>query len=547
MAKNKVKKFYAPTTPNYYSSSKWETSYYGGYYNLITDHPEVQVSYQLDVKVKDSMGLSWWTGDKLMKIFLLKVKEFNFFDRLANNAQVTEISSFWMKKEVLMVTKESLEQVFDEICELSPEHKALFINYAKVIKTAEISIPLPPPSSPKPPPMGSGTGEQEGEKNDDEQSEKGESGKQKKQKGNEEGEDQPENSSGGSGEDDKEEKEKEESQGSGGSGDEDGDEDGEETDSESEDDGTRNPERMDGRLNNKISNRTEEIKRARGDLRAFLGEIKKREIVSHHLNGNLVKDTKFIHPRDRAKCKFSDNEYAFANRLVKLLDINFDPATDRINSLRMGKLDPRKVAEVIPGNMNVYYTHEENQTTKPFSVVILQDESGSMSEHYKIDYSKSILKTLYLAFSEILPQDKIYVYGHSGDEIPEVFVYQDKYNQRFEERIESIDARDSNYDGPAIEAVYDKVRGMTDDNIIFITLSDGQPCGSCYGGGEAVSAMKKVLEKCRRDGFVTVGLGILHFNDPDLYNYSCVIKSLGDEMIKKTSHIINKVVKTEFQ
>ena len=533
----KVTKYWAPT---YYSSSKWETSYYGGYYNLINDHPDVQLSYKLDVKVKDTMGLSWWTGDKLMKIFLLKVKELGLDGYLADTAKETEVTSFWVKKKVLMVTPEALAYVFADVCKAATEHKALFENYSKLIKTCEISIPLPPPGG-----GGSSGGEDEQEDEGEGEGQKGDKGGAgaNKEKGGQSGKGTPEGKGQGKSEEG-EGKEKGKGKGGEGDGDETGDSD---TDGEGKDNGKRDSKRGEGTLKNGRANRTAEIQRAKGDLRAFLGEIKKREIQSFHLNGNLVKETKFIHPKDRQKCRFSDDEYAFAARLVKLLDINFDPAVDRINSLRMGKLDPRKVAEVIPGNMNVYYTHEENQTTKPFSVVILQDESGSMSEHYKIDYSKSILKTLYLAFSEILPQDKIYVYGHSGDNKPEVFVYQDKYNQKFEERIESVDSRDSNYDGPAIESVYEKVRGMTDDNIIFITLSDGQPCGCSYGGGDAKDNMKKVLEKCRRDGFVTVGLGILHFNDPTLYNYSCVIKSLGDEMIKKTSHIINKVVKTEFQ
>ena len=535
MAK-KVTKYWAPT---YYSSSKWETSYYGGYYNLINDHPDVQLSYKLDVKVQDTMGLSWWTSDKLMKIFLLKVKELGWDGYLADNAKEVEMTSFWVKKKVLMVTKSSLETVFSEVCFRSAEHKALFENYAKLIKTCEISIPLPPPG-------GGGGGSSE----DEEEEGEGEGEGQKGGKGGagankEKGQTQagaPEGKGEGKGEG---EGKKEKGKGGGeGDGDPDGDGD---TEGKGKDNGKRDEKRGTGLLKNGGANRTADIQRAKGDLKTFLGEIKKREVQSFHLNGNLVKETKFIHPKDRMKCVFSDSEYSYASRLVKLLDINFDPAVDRINSLRMGKLDPRKVAEVIPGNMNVYYTHEENQTTKPFSVVILQDESGSMSEHYKIDHSKSILKTLYLAFSEILPQDKIYVYGHSGDSKPEIYVYQDKYNQKFEERIESVDSRDSNYDGPAIEAVYGKIRGMTDDNIIFITLSDGQPCGCSYGGGGAAENMKKVLEKCRRDGFVTVGLGILHFNDPTLYNYSCVIKSLGHEMIKKTSHIINKVVKSEFQ
>ena len=288
------------------------------------------------------------------------------------------------------------------------------------------------------------------------------------------------------------------------------------------------------------------MKKAKEDLREYLGLIKKREVYDSFLSGN-PKDIRWVQQSETAKCRFTDLEYTYASRLVKLLDIKFDPEQDRINSLRAGKLDPRKIAEVIPGNLNVYYQVEENQTTKPFTVVILQDQSGSMSEYRKMEHSKTILKTLYLAFSEILPPGKLYIYGHTGEAAPKIYVYQDKYTHKFEERIGFMTHEDYNYDGPAIESVYNKVRSMTDDNIIFITLSDGQPCGAGFGGDSAAIHMRKVLEKCRRDGFVTVGLGIKHFNDDTLYNYSCVLQELGDDMIKKTSHIINKVVKTEFQ
>ena len=522
-----------------YSSSRWETSYYGGYYNMIIDHPEIQLNYKLDLDIKTSMGLPWYTGDKLAKIFLLKCKDLNMMDPLTRTAKVEEKTKFWNTKKVLSVDKKTLEAVFNSVCERSPEYKNLFEHYKELLTGMDISVPLPP--DPKKPQIG-GSGSKSKEEGKEEGKGKGK-GKGKEEEGSEA---ETEAAQGkGKGKSKGKSKEEEES--------EDSEENSEENSEDSEDTDDGEGEQEDekswerGTRELKYHEGEESISKARQELKDYLGEIKKREVFSSYLNGNILKDTAWVHHTDRPKCKFTDEEYMYASRLVKLLDINFDPAVDRINSLRTGKLDPRKLAEVIPGNTNVYYLNEENQTTKPFSVVILQDESGSMSEYNKLEHSKRILKTLYLAFSEILPENKLYVYGHSGYGNPKIFIYQDKYNPKFEERIEWLDSHDYNYDGPAIEAIYDKVRNMTDDNIIFITLSDGQPCGRGYGGEQAGAAMKRVLEKCRRDGFVTVGLGIKHFNDPTLYNYSCVLQNLGDDMIKKTSHIINKVVKTEFQ
>ncbi len=502
----------------YYSSSRWETALYGGYYNLIFDHPDVSLNNKVDLDVKKQMGLSSWTAEKLMKIYLLRAKELGLSKHLSNNSKKTKITKWWQEKEVLKVEPSAIRDVLNSIISETPEYSNLFDHYRELIESCEITLPMdPPPSS-------------------------GGSGKKGKGKKKDKEESKSESGASSSAKEDKQKQEKDE-ENQGGKGKEKSDESPED---EGEDDCDEHGyERTEDPLTYKEG--LEKEWKIRKELADYLGEIKKREIYSSFLNGNLLQETKWEHPRDLEQCRFSEDERFYASQLVKTLDINFDPTSDRINSLRTGKLDPRKVAEVIPGNLNVYYTTEENQSTKPFTVVMLQDESGSMSEYDKIHHSKRLLKTLYLAFSEILPQEKIFVYGHSGHGNPRIFVYQDKYNLKFQERIDHMKSRDYNYDGPAIEAIYTKVRAITDDNIIFITLSDGAPCGRGYAGNDAKTSMRKVLEKCRRDGFVTIGLGIKHFNDDGLYNYSSVIHRLDSSMIKQVSHVVNKVVKTEFQ
>jgi hypothetical protein len=59
--------------------------------------------------------------------------------------------------------------------------------------------------------------------------------------------------------------------------------------------------------------------------------------------------------------------------------------------------------------------------------------------------------------------------------------------------------------------------------------------------------MKKAIEMCRRDGFVTVGIGIMYFTVEGMYNYSTVVEDLSIDLVKKTAHVINKIVKTEFK
>ena len=161
---------------------------------------------------------------------------------------------------------------------------------------------------------------------------------------------------------------------------------------------------------------------------------------------------------------------------------------------------------------------------------------------------KKVLNSLYLAMSQILPLDKLYIYGHSGEYEPQIYTFYSPYDTDYETNIQSYDRIDlcQNYDGPVIEEVHRKIRSTNDDRIIFITLSDGEPCGNGYGSYEDVEDLKKVLEKCRRDSFVTLGIGIQTSHVKNHYTYSQVVYDLA-EMSKDVSNIINKVVRAEFK
>ncbi len=292
-----------------------------------------------------------------------------------------------------------------------------------------------------------------------------------------------------------------------------------------------------------------------------LGKVVKQEYVpsrhGFHFSGDRdIPKAVFRLIKDEGTCKYSKTEIFNASQLVNLLDISFENKEDRVQSLKSGKLDVNKLAEVTSGNFNIYYRIQEDISTRPFSVCVLLDESGSM-EGSNIKAGISLMKTLYLAFSQILPQDKMFFYGHTSDgykrpddpenDTPEIRVYHDPYNQTFESSICSAGQNlYENYDGPVIEEVYNKVRSFTSDNIIFIVLSDGQPGGQGYGGQPAIDDMKRIIEKCKRDGFCTAGIGIMYPGVKGIYPYNTVINDLK-EFVKKTSMIINRMVKTEFQ
>lgn len=58
--------------------------------------------------------------------------------------------------------------------------------------------------------------------------------------------------------------------------------------------------------------------------------------------------------------------------------------------------------------------------------------------------------------------------------------------------------------------------------------------------------MKRIIERCKRDGFVTIGVGIRYDEVKWIYPYNTVVYDMKD-FTKRVSLIINHVVKTEFQ
>jgi len=475
---------------DFYSSSKWETSLYGGYKGLIMDHPEVHTDWDVEYEIHKHKDLSFYSGSKLIDIFLVKAKEFGLISILSANPDIETRKGFWEfgEKKFAICNKTAQKTVLELIVKKEREYRSLFLHYTETILTTNIMARLP------------------------DEDEKGDGSKDEKKKEDKSPEIRGPKSEG----------EKEGEKGLSGTC-------------------TRKERREKKAQNEEVTK--EQVAEVLGKL---LEETRKREkITPDNITGKLKKSTKWIYPKGvSSKNLFTKEQEQHAKSLVRLLDINFDPAIDRINSLRAGKFDPRKVGEVPAGNLNIYYMVEPNQTTKPFSVVILVDESGSMSRN--VECAIDVVKTMYLAFSEILPLNKLSIYGHSGNYNPEIYVYKDPYHDNFDGAIGKMSAKGENYDGPVIECIYERVRQYTEDNIIFIVLSDGEPCGDGYGGNKDRQNLRRIVEKCRRDGFVTIGVGIQH-DTGHLYDYNCIVNSLGSDMVKKTSYIINSVVKTEFQ
>ena len=429
-----------------WSSTGWETSFYGGYERTLYDHPEVKIPYAMDVYLDPRSKMSYYTGQKLLKLFLYKVKQFKLTDYLLHKSTLIEKDSWGgmagliaKKKKYLVISEAGKKLALTRIIEHDNELKNLFEHYTQDILNSELQMQI-------------------------------------------------------KGEDDAPEQE-------------------------------------------------------------FSLELEKTSLMKpfskfDSLSGAECPEPVFeIQSKMRRPTYYSERETLLAKQLVDKLDITFDPDFDKIHSLKQGKLDVAKLAESVAGNDHIYMRTEEDQKTKPFSVAILCDESGSMRHDSRINRQYEIVKILYKALSEIMPQDRISVYGHSGDDVPEIYVYQDKYNPTFEDTIDHMINRDlrENYDGPVVEKIHQRIREQNTDNMLMIVISDGAPSGEHnYGGKEAIDELKQVIERCKRDNFVIMGIGFGFDQVREIYGYHTIVDDMS-KVVEKTTTLLNKVVKTEFQ
>jgi hypothetical protein len=461
----------------YKSTSGWEKSHFGGFNRILSDYPFIKLGYEVDIKPgeKISKELGSWLGEKLIKLYILKLKELDLIKYL--KSEEVEREGFFGKTKRYSVISLHNESILDTVCSTYTEFAPLFEHFKEDIFESSIEMEITDKDQ-----EGDGEGGEEGEEGENEEKKDGEG----------EGEGKPGNSK-------------------------------------------KTSKTCKGKT---ITDYINEINESKPFNRnSDLSEFSEKPIFSP-----------FDKKRDLGKVTFTPKQKQDAEMLIKLLDINFDPKSDVVKNLKLGTLDTSKIAEVPAGNISVYKQTLEEQDTKPFSVCVLADMSGSMGNGSRIPSQLHILNTLYLALSQILPVDKLYIYGHSGSYTPEIYTFYSPYDTEYEKNIQYYQKVDwaQNYDGPVIESIHKKVRETNDDRIIFISLSDGDPCGNNYGSSGDVQDLKRILERARRDEFVTVGIGIESDHVNKLYSYSKAVWDLG-LLPKEVSSIINQVVRSEFK
>lgn len=253
------------------------------------------------------------------------------------------------------------------------------------------------------------------------------------------------------------------------------------------------------------------------------------------------------------KSKLTHREKEIVSKLK--LDINLLPDIIIKQPLRNGKLIERKIVESLVGNFSIFYKKEIKNYIKPFKVVVLGDYSGSMQDI--ILEQISMMKILYSYLKQF--SNEIDVYGHTGtaNVSSETLIYSDdvctkedcaifKYADKDIDLLDNIGYIPSlgeNYDAIVFK-YFNKIYSDSDLPILFISISDGEPAGADYGGSAACQEMKVEIEKLKRNGNPTIGIG-LQRNVSHLYDYSVNINTY-DSVGELLMRMVNKAILENF-
>src|SRR4051812_21265730 len=90
------------------SLSNWEDSYFGGYENILWDHPEIKVDTKLNYEFRGKEYLNYYTYNKLIKLFLLNVKEKRLSEAFVSHLKGKSMEIYGRKIKRYWVTSTDL-------------------------------------------------------------------------------------------------------------------------------------------------------------------------------------------------------------------------------------------------------------------------------------------------------------------------------------------------------------------------------------------------------------------------------------------------------
>jgi len=228
--------------------------------------------------------------------------------------------------------------------------------------------------------------------------------------------------------------------------------------------------------------------------------------------------------------------------------------------LRHGKIDKKRLVQIVKGTSKEVFFRNRTGETLDTAVSILIDESGSMGRSYVA------VRLLTIAVAEALNRTGIpfEVIGtttlYAGDDSqmppldgltrtnPMIYKHYKNFNEAWNTvapRITGSGFSKHNVDGEAVEYAANVLAQRDETRKVIFSLSDGRP-DSGHGNDSVFGEnLKRVCERCRKNGIEVYGFGIKTELPRDYYGekyflYLDDVLSMGTDFVRKMVEILTK-------
>ena len=170
----------------------------------------------------------------------------------------------------------------------------------------------------------------------------------------------------------------------------------------------------------------------------------------------------------------------------------------KLDNLPMGKRI--NVRNAVRNDGRLFYKLKLPNDRTDIAVVILNDESGSVSSCNRITYARSASIILH-DFCKGL-DIPVAIYGHSEFDDVELYAYAefDSIDNKDQYRLMDMSARYGNRDGAALRYAAERLMTRPEAIKLLIIISDGQPAGENYYGTEAEADLRGIKKEYTAKG-----------------------------------------------
>lgn len=246
-----------------------------------------------------------------------------------------------------------------------------------------------------------------------------------------------------------------------------------------------------------------------------------------------------------------NNEYNYKNiknrvlphvgPLSRFMRLDMHKRVIELKGLRSGSLDTNKLVEAVQG-VSTIYTRKIEQVSQRVNVVLLIDESGSMTGE-PIERTKEVAILMVEALKKVRNVD-LYVYGHTTvSQRSLIHVYKENKKDNLYS-LGNAEADACNRDGEAIRSVAKKVRKLTKEPSIMFVVSDGAPSDSGYSGSAAITDTRNAVKEVTKQNFLPIQIAIDSHCDPKtMFDHYVEFDDLG-QMVSGVGALLRKKLKT---